>query len=196
MHNVPFDKFLDKISGQKEILTLEEFQGSLELFISKLTQKYEASKAAEVALHQKYDEKLSKLDFSGSKRAVEEEKNQLTKTLDLDVQLEFLKSIQLLSQRIPEKNLSKPKQMKEFSQIANQILDSKKINTESGRRILLKRFKKYVPQADDILLIGTNSDEDIDQILEEIKNDKKPVHSIDNEVDKIIEEVRRKKDFN
>lgn len=193
MLNVAFDKFLGKISGQKEILTLEEFQKRLELLISKLTQKYEASKKAEQEYHQQYDEKLSKLDFSGSKRAVEEEKNQLTKTLDLDVQLEFLKSVQLLTQRLPKQKISKPKQMKEFGQLANQILDSKKIKSESSRRIILKRFKKYVPSADDILLIGTESDEDIDQILQEIKDDKKTVHSIDNDVEKILEEVKKKK---
>ena len=75
-----FDKFLSKISGQKEIHSLEEFQKRLNLFISQITRKYEASKLAEQEYHLQYDKKLSKLDFSGSKRAVEEEKNQLTKT--------------------------------------------------------------------------------------------------------------------
>lgn len=189
MFELPFDKFLSKISGQKEVTTFDEFQEKLDLLISRIEQKYEDSKIAEQDFHQKYDEKLSKLDFSGSKRAVEDGRHQLAESLELNVQLDFLRNIRLLSQRIPKKNLNKI----DFSQIANQIFDSKKLRSQSYRRIILSRFKKFVPSADDILLISTDSEEDIDHILQEVKEGKHIIGSIDSEVEKIIEEVKKKK---
>ncbi|MFX1283286.1 MAG: hypothetical protein ACFFB5_06505 [Promethearchaeota archaeon] len=187
---MPFDKFLSKISGQKEVFTLEDFQEKLDLFISKIEQKHKASKIAEQEFQQKYDEKLSKLDFNGSKRAVENSRHQLAESLELNVQLDFLKNIRLLSKGIPEKKLKKIN----FRQMADDIFNSKKINSQSYRRIILTRFKKFVPSADDILLTSTESEEDIDRILQEVKEGKQIIGSIDNEVEKIIEEVKRKKD--
>lgn len=62
---MPFDSFISRISGQKEILSLEDFQERLELLISRIEQEYKNSTAAEQEYQRKYDEKLSKLDFSG-----------------------------------------------------------------------------------------------------------------------------------
>jgi len=186
---LPFDKFLSKISGHKGVFTIEEFQEKLDLLISRIEQEYEASQIAEQGFHQQYDEKLSKLDFSGSKRAVEDGRHQLAKSLDLDIQLDFLKKIRLLSQRIPPKKLNSI----DFSQLANQAFDSKKLSSHSYRKIILNRFKKLIPAADEILLTSIDSEEEIDHILQEVKEGKHTIGSIDKEVEKIIEEVKKKK---
>ncbi|MFX1248818.1 MAG: hypothetical protein ACFFBQ_15635 [Promethearchaeota archaeon] len=184
---MPFDKLFRKISGQEEVITLGEFQERLERLISVIKQKYEDSKLAEQDYLVEYDEKLSKLDFKGSKQAVEEGRHQLTKTLEYDVQLDFLKKIQVLARRIPEENTL----TEDFYLITKQVLDLRKLRSESNRKILLKRFKKYAPSADDALLMGLDSDDEINQIIRDVQEG--TPSSLDNEAEKIIEEVRNKK---
>ena len=152
---MPFDSFISRLSGQKEILGLEDFQERLELLISRIEQEYKNSTAAEQEYQRKYDEKLSKLDFSGSKNAVEDGRRQLTKSLDLDVQLEYLKNIRLLSRKIPDRSLQTPKKLEDFKLIAKQIFDHKKISSNVCRRIILKQFRKYIPSSDDSLLVNS-----------------------------------------
>ena len=95
--NLTFDKLIRKFRDQGDVVSLEDFQERLDQLISKIEQEYITSKAAEQTYQQQYDEKLSKLDFSGSKRAVEESRHQLAKSLELDVQLEFLMNIKKIS---------------------------------------------------------------------------------------------------
>ena len=195
---MPFDSFISRISGQKEILSLEDFQERLELLISRIEQEYKDSTAAEQEYQRKYDEKLSKLDFSGSKNAVEDGRRQLTKSIDLDVQLEFLKNIRLLSRKIPDKSLQTSKKLQDFRLIAKQIFDHKKISSNVSRRIILKQFRKYVPSSDDSLLENSTSDkenfnEDVEKILKEVAESTENSSSIDSEVEKILEEIKKKK---
>lgn len=198
MCKMPFDSFINKISGQKEIFTLEDFQERLDHLISRIEQKYKESTASEQKYQQKYNEKLSKLDFSGSKNAVEDGRRQLAKSLDLEVQLEFLKNIKILSRKIPEKSFHTSKQQKNFNQIVKQIFDHKKVSSQFGRRIILKQFMKFIPSSDDILSVDTTSDdeaydEDIEKILKEVAEGTENGNSIDSEVEKILEEIKRKK---
>ena len=195
---MPFDSFISRLSGQKEILGLEDFQERLELLISRIEQEYKDSTAAEQEYQRKYDEKLSKLDFSGSKNAVEDGRRQLTESLDLDVQLEFLKNIRLLSRKIPDKSLQTPKKLADFRLIAKQIFVHKKISSNGSRRIILKQFRKYVPSSDDFLLENSASNketfnEDVEKILKEVAEGTEKGSSIDSEVEKILEEIRKKK---
>ncbi len=195
---MPFDSFISRISGQKEILSFKDFQERLELLISRIEQEYKDSTAAEQEYQRKYDEKLSKLDFSGSKNAVEDGRRQLTKSIDLDVQLEFLNNIRLLSRKIPDRSLQTSKKFQDFRLIAKQIFDHKKISSNVSRRIILKQFKKYVPSSDDSLLENSTSDkenfnEDVEKILKEVAESTENSSSIDSEVEKILEEIKKKK---
>ena len=198
MCKMPFDSFIHKISGQKEILTLEDFQERLDHLISRIEQKYKESTASEQKYQQKYNEKLSKLDFNGSKNAVEDGRRQLAKSLDLEVQLEFLKNIKILSCKIPEKSFHTSKQRKGFNQIVKQIFDHKIVSSQFGRRIILKQFMKFIPSSDDILSVDTTTedeayDEEIEKILKEVAEGTENGNSIDSEVEKILEEIKRKK---
>lgn len=195
--NLPFDKLIRTFSDQGDIISLEDFQERLDQLILKSEQEYTNSKVAERIYQEEYDKKLSKLDFKGSKKAVEESRHQLTKSLELDVQLEFLMSVKKISGKIQPKSFQTPKQQKKFYQLATQIFDHKKISSQYGRRMILKQFKKFVPLADptlDVISDGEGEDTDIERILQEVKNGIVDDSSIDTEIEKIIEEVRSKKD--
>ncbi|MHA2245662.1 MAG: hypothetical protein ACXADY_11915 [Candidatus Hodarchaeales archaeon] len=191
--------FISRLSGQKEIRSLEDFQERLELLISRIEQEYKDSTSAEQEYQQEYNEKLSKLDFSGSKNAVEDGRRQLTKSLDLDSQLEFLKNIRRLSRKIPENRLQTQKKLESFRLIVKQIFDHKKISSSVSRRIVLKQFRKFVPSSDDFLLVNSTSDEDtfnedVEKILKEVaEGGTEDSSSIDSEVEKILEEIKKKK---
>ena len=194
--NLPFDKLIRKFSDQDDLVSLEDFQERLNQLISKTQREYENSKEAEQTYQEEYDKKLSKLDFKGSKKAVEESRHQLAKSLDLDVQLEFLLNIKNMSANIPPQTIHTPKQLEKFSQIASQIFDHKKLRSQYGRRVILRQFKKILPRSvfDQTLSgITDGKEDDIERILQEIKNGTVDNSSVDNEIEKIIEEVRNKK---
>lgn len=197
---MPFNRLLRKISGQNEINNLLDFYKRLDSLISKLEQEFADSKLAEQESQKKYSEKLSKLDFNASKQAVEEGRRRFAKSLDLDVQLEFLKNIRILVQNIPDKNIHSTKQLREFNRLALEILDLKKICFQSNRRMIMNRFKKFVPLSDEILSLNTVSNiepskGDVEKILSEIKDGISNDNSVDNDVEAIIKEIRKKKDF-
>lgn len=200
LFGMPFNSFISRISGPKEILSLKDFQERLDNLIFSLEKEYKNSTAAEYEFKQKYDEKLSKLDFSGSKHAVEDSRHQLVKSLELNVQLDFLKSIRVLSNKILKENLQNPKQLSNFNQIAMKVFDHKKISSQVGRRMILKQFEKFIPSSTDDLSIDSTSndetmDKDVEKILKEVEEGIENDSSIDKEVEKIIEEIRRKKEF-
>jgi hypothetical protein len=195
---LPFDKLLRIFNDQGGIVSLEDFQQRLDQLIVRLKQEYDDSKAAEQDYHQKYEEKLSKLDFKGSKKAVEDSRHQLAKSLELDVQIEFLLRLQNLVAKIPPQSIQSPEQLEKFTQIATQAFDFKKISSQYGRRMILKQFKKFLPPtaADstlDIALTESGQTDDIERILKEVKDGTVDDSTIDNEIEKIIEEVRGKK---
>ena len=196
--NLPFDKLIRKFSDQDDLVDLEDFQERLNQLISKIKREYENSKEAEQTYQEEYDKKLSKLDFKGSKKAVEESRHQLAKSLDLDVQLEFLLNIKNMSANIPSQTFQTSKQLEKFKQVASQIFDQKKIRSQYGRRVILKQFKKLLPSsAFDLTLSGITDgkeeNNDIERILQEVKDGTVDNSSVDNEIEKIIEEVRNKK---
>lgn len=187
-----------KFSDQGDIVSLEDFQQRLDQLIVRLKQEYDDSKAAEQDFHKKYEEKLSKLDFEGSKKAVEDSRHQLAKSLELDVQLEFLMSLQNITNRIPPQSLQTPKELEKFNQIATQAFDFKKISSQYGQRMILKQFKKFLPLTEedpirDLSLTESSQSADIERILQEVKDGTIDESMIDNEIEKIIEEVRTKK---
>ncbi|MFX1506917.1 MAG: hypothetical protein ACFFDC_12505 [Promethearchaeota archaeon] len=193
-----FDKLIRKFSNQDDIVSLEDFQQRLDQLIVRLKQEYDDSKASEQDYHQKYEEKLSKLDFEGSKKAVEDSRHQLATSLELDVQLEFLMKLQSIANRIPPQSFQTPKELEKFTQIATQAFDFKKISSQYGQRMILKQFKKFLPPTvEDPTLdmtLGENGQTDeIERILQEVKNGTIDDSTIDNEIEKIIEEVRSKK---
>ncbi|MFX1517763.1 MAG: hypothetical protein ACFFC6_15780 [Promethearchaeota archaeon] len=195
---MPFDKLLRKFSDQGDITSLEDFQERLDELISKKLKEYEKSKEAEYSHQEEYDVKLSKLDFSGSKKAVEKSRHQLAKSLELDVQLEFLTTLKKMASKIPKQSLQTPKELAKFSQTALQIFDHKKVNSQYGRRLILKQFKKFLPPtvedpALDIALTEKGQNDEIERILQEVKDGSVDDSTIDNEIEKIIEEVRSKK---
>lgn len=129
---------------------------------------------------------------------MEDGRRQLTKSLDLDVQLEYLKNIRLLSRKIPDKSLQTPKKLEDFKLIAKQIFNHKKISSNVSRRIILKQFRKYIPSSDDSLLVNSVSDketfnEDVEKILKEVAEGTENSSSIDSDVEKILEEIKKKK---
>ncbi|UCG03732.1 MAG: hypothetical protein JSW11_07050, partial [Candidatus Heimdallarchaeota archaeon] len=196
--NLPFDKLIRKFSDQGDVVSLEDFQERLDILISKIQKEYETSKEAEQTYQEEYNEKLSKLDFKGSKKAVEESRHQLARSLELDVLLEFLLNIKKMSVKILPQTFQQSKQLEKFSQIAAQIFDQKKLRSQYGRRMILKQFKKFVPPsaADSTLdeITGEKEgDTDIERILQEVKDGIVDDNSIDSEIEKIIEEVRSKK---
>jgi len=196
---MPFDKLIRKFSDQGDITSLEDFQERLDELISKTKQEYEKSKEVEYSYQKEYDVKLSKLDFSGSKKAVEKSKHQLAKSLELDVQLEFLTNIKKMSTQIPKQSLQTTKELGKFSQTALQIFNRKKLNFQYGRRLILKQFKKFLPPsvedpALDITLTEKGQNDEIERILQEVKDGTVDDSTIDNEIEKIIEEVRGKKE--
>ncbi|MFX0124597.1 MAG: hypothetical protein ACFFAE_13275 [Candidatus Hodarchaeota archaeon] len=197
---MPFDKLIRKFSDQGDVVSLEDFHDKLDQLIVKIRHKYENSKAAEQTYQIEYDEKLSKLDFKGSKKAVEEGRHQLATSLELDVQLEFMINIRNIADKIPPYSFQTPKQLEKFNQIAVQVFDIKKIRSQYGRRMILKQFKKLLPSSADeptldVIFDEKGQDKDIERILQEVKNGIVDDRSIDNEIEKIIREVRTKKDL-
>ena len=192
--NLPFDKLIRKFSDHRSIDSLEDFQERLDQFFLQIKKEYEDSKEAEHSYQEEYEEKLSKLDYSGSKKAIEESRHQLARSLELDVQLEFLMTIKKISSKIPEQSLQTTKGWGKFSQIASQIFDRKKLQSKYGRQLLLNQFKKFLPSSVvDSILDEKGHDEDIELILQEVKNGTPADSTMDNEIKKIIEEVRSKK---
>ncbi|MFX0172236.1 MAG: hypothetical protein ACFE9L_09965 [Candidatus Hodarchaeota archaeon] len=192
-----FEEILRKIGGKKKILSLEDFQVDLDKIITEIEHKCEKSRELMDNFQSKYNEKLSKLDFGGSKKAVDQSRQQLVESLEYDSQLEFLKTIRLMTNYFDKEMLKISKKMNEFQELANQIFDLKKISSLSNRRILLKRFNKFIPSSTDILMSETVShskisDNNIEEILHEAQNKTINKNSIDNEAKKIIEEIRKK----
>lgn len=93
---MPFNNLIRTISGKKKISTLNDFEEELEKLIAKIEREYLESKESEEDYQDNYNERMSKLDFKGSKEAVEDGRRQLARTLDLEVNLEFLTNIQKL----------------------------------------------------------------------------------------------------
>ena len=195
---MPFNKLIRKFSDQGDITSLEDFQERLDELISKIKEEYEKSKEVEYSYQEEYDVKLSKLDFSGSKKAVEKSRHQLAKSLELDVQLEFLTNIKKISTKIPKESIQTTKEIGKFSQTALQIFDRKKLVSQYGRRLILKQFKKFLPPTVedptlDITLTENGQNDEIERILQEVKDGSVDDSTLDNEIEKIIEEVRGKK---
>jgi hypothetical protein len=196
---LPFEGFLRKIGGKKKILTVADFQSDLDELIVEIEHKYEKSREIEENFQKEYEKKLSKLDFGGSKKAVDQSRQQLAESLELDSLLEFLKTIKRMTHHIDREMLKIPKKLTEFQELLNQIFDLKKINSLLNRRTLLKRFKKFIPSSDDILVSDTAStseisSNDIEKILQEAQNKTIGENSLDNEAEKIIDEIRKKED--
>jgi hypothetical protein len=194
-----FEDFLRKIGGKRKILTLDDFQVNLDELIVEIEHKYKKSCELVENFQREYDEKLSKLDFGGSKKAVDQSRQQLAESLELDSQLEFLKTIQRMTNYFDREMLKIPKKTTEFQELANQILDQKKTKSLLNHRILLKRFKKFIPSSDDLLVSDAVSNSEIssngvEKILQEARNKTIGENSPDNEAEKIIDEIRKKKD--
>ncbi|MFX0184223.1 MAG: hypothetical protein ACFE95_14160 [Candidatus Hodarchaeota archaeon] len=193
-----FEDFLRKIGGKRKILTLEDFQVNLDELIVEIEQKYEKSRELVENFQREYDEKLSKFDFNGSKKAVDQSRQELAESLELDALLEFLRTIKRMTNHFDRDMLKTPKKITEFQELANQFFNLKKIKSISNRRILLKRFKKFIPYSNDVLTSDTvtNSEistNDIEKILQEAQNKTINENSLDNEAEKIIDEIRKKK---
>jgi hypothetical protein len=186
---MPIENLFRKISGRSEISNLDDFNEELKDLIAKVKRLHLESKETEVKFQKDYDEKMSELDFSGSKRAVEDSRRQLARTLDLEVQLEFLENIRKLITIFLEKELSDPLKFQEFQKLAYKILDLKKISSRSNRSIFLKRIKKF-SRDKEIDLFTDETELDIDKILQEVSERS---NSINSEVDKLIKEIQKKK---
>ena len=196
--NLPFNKLIRKFSDQGDIISLEDFHEKLDKLILKMKEEHEKSKEAEYSHQEEYEEKLSKLDFSGSKKAVEESRHQFVKSLELDVQIEFLMNIKKISNQIPKGSFKTTKKQGKFNQIASQIFDRKKLESQYSRRMILKQFKKFLPPSLedptlDIVLAEKGQNDEIERILQEVKDGNVDNGTIENEIEKIIEEVRSKK---
>jgi hypothetical protein len=197
---MPFESFMSRFIGHKEIVSLTDFQERLDNLISSLEKEYKNSTAAEYEFKQKYDEKLSKLDFSGSKHVVEDSRRQLVKSLEINVQLDFLKNIRDLSNKIPYSSFQNSQQLSNFRQVAMTVFDHKKISSQVGRHFILKKFEKLIPSTSvDSAMAAARNDEtvdiDVQKILKEVEEGIKDDSTIDKEVEKIINEIRRKKEF-
>ncbi|MFX0205341.1 MAG: hypothetical protein ACFFDT_05100, partial [Candidatus Hodarchaeota archaeon] len=136
-----FEDFLRKFAGKRKILTLEDFQVNLDELIVEIEQKYEKSSKLMANFQRDYDEKLSKFDFSGSKKAVDQSRQELAESLELDALLEFLRTIKQMTNHFDRDLLKIPKRITEFQELTNQIFNLKKIKSLSNRRIFLKRFR-------------------------------------------------------
>lgn len=199
MSKLSIEDFLRKIGGKRKILTLEDLQINLDELIVEIEHKYEKSRELVENFQKEYDEKLSKLDFGGSKKAVDQGRQQLAESLEFDALLEFLNIIKRMTNYFDRETLKTPKKTIEFQELAHQIFDQKKIKSLSNRRILLKRFKKFIPSSDDLLVSKavSNSEissKDVEKILQEAKNKTIGESSLDSEAEKIIDEIRKKKD--
>ncbi|MHA2224353.1 MAG: hypothetical protein ACXAC8_04075 [Candidatus Hodarchaeales archaeon] len=193
---MPFEKILEKIHGRKEIVSKKDFQTRLDNLILVVEQKYSHSVAAEKDEEKIYQEKLANLDFKGSKQALEEGRDQLVKSLDFDIQLEFLKEIKMLSKRLIPQIFANPEDLQEFNKIAQKILDLKKSSSRFQQRLVLKQIQKFLSASDEKLSpnhVSTDiSSDDIEKVLLEVKEGMENSDSVDNEVDKIINEIRKK----
>ncbi len=193
---MPFEKILEKIQGKKEIESKKDFQTRLDKLLFEIEQKYSHSIVAEKDDEKIYTEKLAKLDFKGSKQALEEGRDQLVKSLDFDNQLEFLKEIKILSKRLIPQIFANPKDLHEFNIIAQKILDLKKSSSRFQQRLILKKIQKFLNASDEIPspnhVSNDISSDDIEKVLSEVKEGIENSDSIDNEVDKIINEIRKK----
>jgi len=196
---MPLNGVLRKVSGKKTFQTLEEFETQLKIQITELEHKLVESREMEENYKEKYNERISKLDISGSKQAIERGREKLAESLEFDVQLEFLRSIQKLCLYFQHENIKDPKHLQNFNNLANKILSRKKIKSRVNRQIFIKRFKKFVSINGDEILIDKESSEiteledDIEKILKEVEDQKKSKDPIDDEVEKIINEIKGKK---
>ncbi len=186
---MPLENLFRRISGKREISTLDDFNKQLEALITKIKRLYSESKEAEEKFRKEYDEKMSELDFIGSKNAVEDSRQQLARTLEIEVQFEFLENIRKLMFLIPEEEISIPIKFQEFQKLAYQILDLKNISSRSNRSFLLKKIKK-LSKCKEIDLLSDETELEIDKIIQEVSENS---NSIDSEVEKLINEIKRKK---
>lgn len=199
MFILPLNGIVRKIGGKKHFQTLKEFQIEITNKIAELEQNLVESREMEENYQEEYNKRLTKLDFSGSKQAIEKGREKLAESLEIDVQLEFLRSIQKLCQYFQHEKIKDPRKLQNFNNLANDILSRKKISSRVNRQIFIKRLKKFVSiNGDDIFedkesTEMTELDNDIDNILKEAENQKKNNNSIDEEVKKIIDEIRGKK---
>lgn len=193
---MPINNFVRTISGKRKISTLNDFEEELEKLHTKIERDYLESKESEEDYKENYNERMSKLDFKGSKEAVEDGRRQLARTLELEVQLEFLTNIQKLMPYLSKTKLKNSHQAEEFQKVANDVINLKKINSRSNRHLFMKKIKKFLIRRDvSVLDDGTDrgtSNSEIERILNEASS-LKDSESIDARVDKIIEEIKQKK---
>jgi len=194
---MPFNNLIRTISGKRKISTLNDFEEELEKLIAKIERKYLESKESEEDYQDNYNERMSKLDFKGSKEAVEDGRRQLARTLDLEVNLEFLTNIQKLIPYLSKTKLKNSQLVEEFQKVAHDIVNLRKINSRSNRHFLMKKIKKFLIRGDvsvlDDVIDKNTSNTEIEKILTEASS-VKDSESIDARVDKIIEEIKQKKD--
>lgn len=193
---MPTDGLFRKIRGKREISKLSDFQEEIEKLISISGKRYKESKELEEDLKKKYNEKMSNLDFQGSKQTVENSKRQLVKTLDLEVQLEFLTEIQKLIPFVSQDRIGNPSQFNDFQNVAYQILNQKKIKTTSNRKFLLRKFQKFISRKESMSTVNQHTSQSSDMEVDEIINDlmtKKDIKKIDSEINEILREIKQKK---
>jgi len=195
--SMPFNNLIRTISGKRKISTLNDFEEELEKLITKIEREYLESKESEEDYQDNYNERMSKLDFKGSKEAVEDGRRQLARTLELEVQLEFLANIKKLIPYLSKTKLKHSHQAEEFQKVANDIVNLRKINSRSNRHFLMKKIKKFLIRGDVSVLDDVTDkntfNTEIEKILTEASSSKDS-ESIDARVDKIIEEIKQKKD--
>lgn len=193
---MPFNNLIRTISGKRKISTLNDFEEELEKLIAKIEREYLESKESEEDYQENYNERMSKLDFKGSKEAVEDGRRQLARTLELEVNLEFLTNIQKLIPYLSKTKLKNSQQAQEFQKVANDILDVRKINSRSNRQFFMKKIKRFLIRGDVSVLNDVTEmnafNTEIEKILIEASSSKDS-ESIDTRVDKIIEEIKQKK---
>ncbi len=196
---MPINGLLRKVKGKREISQLSDFKEELENLISKIGKKYKESKELEESYKKKYDEKMSNLDFQGSKQTVENSKRQLVNTLDLEAQLEFLTEIQKLIPFISQDRIGNHDQFKNFKNVAYQILNPKKIKMRSNRKLLIRKFQKFISREKSIPTVNHANSQSSDKEADEIINDlmkKKDSKKIDSEINEILEEMKKKTEDN
>ncbi|MHA2307283.1 MAG: hypothetical protein ACXACU_18035 [Candidatus Hodarchaeales archaeon] len=195
VRRMPINSFFRKVKGKREISQLLDFQEELENLISKVGKRYKESKELEEELKKIYDEKMSNLDFRGSKQSVENSKRQLVETLDIEVQLEFLTDIQKLIPFISQDRIGNPDQFNDFQKVAYQILNPKKIKSRSNRKFLLRKFQKFISRKDSMPSVNHPNSQSSDMEVDDIINDlmtKKDTKKIDSEIDEILAEIKQK----
>ncbi len=190
-----FRPFKRKLIGIKDFHSLEDILNHLKKSISKLNQDLQQSITSEKNYQEKYSIELSKLNYQGSREAIEFSRAELSRSLDLEVMIEFLMTCQNIIKKIPSETFEMSK--KDLSDLTYQILDLDNIQHQTTRRSLLRKLKKYITNQkldpEDLGSInGKISESEVNDILTEIETTESEKIDIDNEVDKIINDLRKK----